>query len=230
MRIDPRPLAAAGDPQHGAEVDPLEPPVRRRDQLGGRLDVVDRRSRRPRSVCPARSATSRSWAKLDEAAIADEQQRHPDVHEVAAVAAPVAPHERDERDAARGSRAITRRARTPRTSSCADAADHEAGEREHDQRVRLAARARAPAPRRAPRPPPRRHEQFGAGSRAVARRQAISGPIPDSSTSTSASGTVQPVEHRRPERVPAAGERLGDQREEGAPPDHDGTSARARGC
>ena len=91
----------------------------------------------------------------------------------------------------------------------------------------IAAAGRAPAPTASTRTSAARAATIGTRKlrRAlahVARRQAMTGPIPDSSTSRSASGTVYLLNHGGPDGRLRPGHRLRDQREERAPEDDEG--------
>ncbi len=122
---------------------------------------------------------------------ADEQHGDADVHDVAAVATAVAPHERQQRQRRRLARHRAPRARAAE-ELLPDAAEHERRTAEHRDRERLlgdAGDASSTAQRRS--------SAHATGTRklrralaSVARRQAITGPMPLSSTRISASGTV----------------------------------------
>ena len=161
---------------------------------------------------------------------ADEQQRHPDVHEVAAVAAPVARHERAQRrervlaghraahaDAAPelladAERRRRRRRRTSRARAGALAAPNAASsdaDRERRDRRQQEVAPRVGGGRLAPgddRPDPAQQDEHDRQRHRVL------------------------VEPRRPERAARAGHRLGDQRPERAPEDDEAPSRRGRGC
>ncbi len=183
-------LAVLGDVEHGAE-----------RQHRARVAGVLAERRRRAHVLDLVAVDRRRLPHLQPAVLrvlergrgghADEHQHDPQVHEVAAVAPAVAAHERDDGDAVRPRRSSRggrwcratapgrwsrRRTRPARTSASP------------------AASAARPARRTAP---PARPARTMAGTakvlrrlRGVARRQAISGPMPLSSTSSSASGTV----------------------------------------
>ncbi len=184
-----RRAVAAPDPEPRAEVDPLQPPVRRRDEPRRRPLVRDR---------VVADAVGLPRPQLDEVLRlerrrrrdADEQHRDPDVHDVAAVASPVAPHERDQRRRHRVARHRAPRAH-PAPQLLPDRAEHERREREHQQRRHRAGDAgrdeRGASPATAA---PTGSAKLRCRLATVARRHAISGPIPDSSTRISASGVM----------------------------------------
>ena len=215
----------------GAERDPLQAAVRRRVQLGGRLDVRELVVAHPRAL----PGLQRDVADVLEArgrGHADEQHDDPDVHEVAAVAAPVAActsdDQRDRHGLARDRAArahaapellADRRRRTKPANAEHHQRRHRARHAERDQHRRPRRRRRAPGGARLRR-------RFAA----VARRHAITGPIPLSSTRISASGTTKLLVHRRADVALAAGRRPRRSAGRTCPRRRRSRARRARGC
>ena len=151
---------------------------------------------------------------------ADEQHRHPHVHDVAAVAPAVAAHERQQRQ--RGRLARHRTARAHATEELlTDAAEHEGRTAEHRDRERLVRHARREQHEQCRKRKAERRQEVAArvGQRRAAPGDHRSDPAQQHEDQRQRDRVT--VEPRRAHGGFLTGQRLRDQREVGAPEDHE---------